>query len=190
MRAFAATRRGRPKLARDDRDLGTPELQALRHKLAAGADPALAENPLSVLLARGLISAEQHAAGRRYERLYRQAVARREISFGQVYRRLGEATGRGTGGESHDGDDARMAEARRAYLAAKANLLQAGPAAARAVEALVVFGQWPDALPGSADLARSGNDNLSRAAIRKIMQIRGGLDALVRHAENKIRNLA
>ncbi|HEY4161983.1 MAG TPA: hypothetical protein VGM59_02895 [Dongiaceae bacterium] len=183
MKAFAATRRGRPKTQQNGHDLGTPELQALRHRLVAGADPVLAENPLGILLARGLISAEQHGAGCRYERLYRQAVARREISFGQIYRRLGEATGRSTGGECHGADDARMAEARRQYLAAKANLLQAGPAAARAVEALVVFGEWPDVSPGSGVQTRFDNDNLSRAAIRKIMQIRSGLDALLKGLE-------
>jgi hypothetical protein len=183
MKAFASTRRGRPKASREDCDRGTPELQALRQRLVPGADPALAENPLSLLLARGLISAEQHGAGCRYERLYRLAVARREISFGQLYRRLGEATGRSTGGESDGHDDARIADTRRHYLAAKANLLQAGPAAARAVEAVAVFGAWPDVLPDPAGPERFDNDNLSRAAIRRIMLVRSGLDALGRNAE-------
>jgi hypothetical protein len=178
MRAFTATRRGRPKSALPAQDRGTPELQAIRHKLAAGADPAMAENPLGLLLARGLINAEQHRAGSRYERLYRQAVARREISLGRIYRRLGEATGRSTGGAAQDRDDASLAEARRQYLAAKANLLQAGLAAARAVEALVVFDEWPEALLVAFRQEGCGNDNLSRTALRKIMLVRDGLDAL------------
>jgi hypothetical protein len=185
MRAFASTRRGRPKSRATECDRGTPELQAARQRLAAGADPALAENPLGILLARGLIDAEQHAAGCRYARLYRLAVARREISFGAIYRRLGEATGRSTGADHGEGEDERGSEARRDYLTAKAKLLQAGTAAARAVEGLAVFGEWPQALLLARNGNVSANDNLSRAAIRKVMQIRAGLDDLV-----KLRNLA
>ena len=91
MKAFSATRRGRPKAVRTLSDLGTPELQAVRRVRVAGGDPALAENPLSALLARGLITTEQHQAGCRYEALYRRAVARKEISYDSLYAGLGDA---------------------------------------------------------------------------------------------------
>lgn len=57
------SRRGRPRLVKKDIDKGTPELQ---QKMKAG----LTAEPLDLLLARKLITHQQHAAGRRLRWLY------------------------------------------------------------------------------------------------------------------------
>ena len=72
-------RRGRPNRDRPDIDRGTPELQAHRERLAAGGDPALTEYPLGLLLARGLVSREQHEAGCYYAFLYGRSIGRTQV---------------------------------------------------------------------------------------------------------------
>ena len=77
MRALKGkARRGRPRQQRDAQDRGTPEIQALRRKLAAGGDAALTEYPLGMLRLRQMIDGDQHEAGCHYAFLYRQAVGR------------------------------------------------------------------------------------------------------------------
>jgi len=89
-------KRGRPKLDRPSQDGGTPELQARRTALVAGGDPTLAEYPLGIMLARGLISAEEHEAGCYYAMLYARAVARTSLSCAHIYRRMLAESGRST----------------------------------------------------------------------------------------------
>jgi hypothetical protein len=72
-------RRGRPYCDRPVIDRGTPELQAHRARLAAGGNPTLTEYPLGLLLARGLVSREQHEAGCYYAFLYGRAVGRTQV---------------------------------------------------------------------------------------------------------------
>jgi hypothetical protein len=59
-------KRGRPKSARPDIDLGTPELIAQRARLAGGADPAYAEHPLGILYVRGYLSDDHEQSRRMY----------------------------------------------------------------------------------------------------------------------------
>src|SRR5262245_51644238 len=87
-------KRGRPKQDRPDHDPGTPELQARRAALAGASDPALAEYPLGIMLARGLISAEEHEAGCYYAMLYAKAVGRTGLSCAHIYRRMLADSGR------------------------------------------------------------------------------------------------
>ncbi len=87
-------RRGRPPLDRPTTDRGTPEIQARRAALAGGSDPALAEHPLGLMLARALISPEQYEAGCHYAALYARAVARPNLSVAALYRRLLAEPGR------------------------------------------------------------------------------------------------
>ena len=68
-------RRGRPRGERaSGPDLGTPEAQRKRLELVGGAPPELAEYPLGVLLARGMIAREEHDAGCRYAYLRGKAL--------------------------------------------------------------------------------------------------------------------
>jgi hypothetical protein len=81
MRALKGkARRGRPRQQRDAQDRGTPEIQALRRRLAAGGDAALTEYPLGMLRLRQMIDGDQHEAGCHYAFLYRQAVGRVQVS--------------------------------------------------------------------------------------------------------------
>ncbi|GAB5467248.1 MAG: hypothetical protein Kilf2KO_02780 [Rhodospirillales bacterium] len=60
-----------------------PSSQLLRHRRAlvgAGGDLALAESPLGVLLARGLIAAEERLAGQRFAWLYRLTLGRATLA--------------------------------------------------------------------------------------------------------------
>jgi len=129
-------KRGRPPLDRPSIDHGTPELQARRRTLAGGADPALSEHPLGVMLARGLISAEQHEAGCYYALLYRRAVAHPDLSVASLYRQLmGEAGGGGAI------DEESLVRFAGLYRLGKNRLLAAGRRITAATENLVVFGR-------------------------------------------------
>jgi len=88
-------KRGRPPLGRPSTDQGTPELQARRAVLVGGSDPALSEHPLGIMLARGLITPEQHEAGCYYAGLYGRAVGPPDLSVASLYRRLMAESGRG-----------------------------------------------------------------------------------------------
>ena len=57
-------------------DLGTPEARAHKLALVGSADPALAEYPLGVLLARGILTPEQHDAGCHYAYLAGRVLGR------------------------------------------------------------------------------------------------------------------
>jgi hypothetical protein len=92
--AIAWRKRGRPRLNRPSNDGGTPELQARRSALVGAGDPALAEYPLGIMLARGLISPEEHEAGCYYAALYARAVARTSLSCAHIYRRMLAECGR------------------------------------------------------------------------------------------------
>ena len=68
-------RSGRPRGERaSGPDLGTPEAQRKRFDLVGGAPPELAEYPLGVLLARGIITRDEHDAGCRYAHLRGKAL--------------------------------------------------------------------------------------------------------------------
>lgn len=136
-------RRGRPrtehKVNRDQPDLGTPQIQARRAALAGGADPVLAEHPLGLLLARGLIAQEQHAAAVTYAWLYGRVVGRPSGSCAALYRRLaGEAAPAGWE-PSEEGEAALQERFRRG----KNRLLAAGRRVCDATENLVVFARVP-----------------------------------------------
>lgn len=81
-------RRGRPRGRQAAIDRGTEELQAKRAALAGDGDPALAEYPLGVLLARRIIDTGQHEAGCYYAFLYGQAIGRTQATCDPLYRRL------------------------------------------------------------------------------------------------------
>lgn len=131
-------KRGRPRLDRPHVDQGTPEQQARRVALAAGGDPVLAEHPLGVMLARGLISAEQHEAGCHYAMLYGRTVGPTDLSVASLYRRLLAESGRGK-----EIDEADLARIQALYRLGKNRLLAAGRRVATATENIAVFGSPP-----------------------------------------------
>src|SRR5262249_42342605 len=127
---------GRPRLDRPSCDQGTPELQARRRALAGEGDPVLAEHPLGVMLARGLISAEQREAGCYYALLYRRAVGRPDLSVASLYRQL-----MGEGGSGREMEEESLVRFQSLYRLGKNRLLAAGRRVAAATETLVVFGR-------------------------------------------------
>ncbi len=129
-------KRGRPKLDRPSNDGGTPELQARRSALVGAGDPALAEYPLGIMLARGLISAEEHEAGCYYAALYAKAVARTSLSCAHIYRRMLAESGR-----AQELDDKSQAHIERLFRHGKNRLLAAGRRVSEATENLAVFGR-------------------------------------------------
>jgi hypothetical protein len=129
-------KRGRPRLDRLSLDQGTPEQQARRRALAAGEDPALTEHPLGLMLARGLISVEQHEAGSYYAMLYGWAVARADLSVAALYRRM---LAEGGGGEEIGEED--LVRIQALYRLGKNRLLAAGRRIAAATENIAVFGR-------------------------------------------------
>lgn len=65
------------RLARDTQVPPTPELLRRRRALVGdGTDQRLSENPLGVLLAKGLITEEERMAGQRFAWLYHLALGR------------------------------------------------------------------------------------------------------------------
>lgn len=165
MRALKGkARRGRPRKQRDAQDRGTPEIQALRRKLAAGGDAALTEYPLGMLRLRQMIDGDQHEAGCHYAFLYRQAVGRVQVSCDHLYRELLAVPG-GSG----ERPEALQARLEAQYRAAKRRLLGAGRQACEATEDVAVFGRMPLIL---ADAQADGR------GARQLLAIRAGLDAL------------
>jgi hypothetical protein len=162
----APRRRGRPRTRPRQVDPGTPELQRHRRAAVGEADPCLAENPLGLMAARGLITPAQAAAGGYYAVLYRRAVGRPYPSCAAHYQRLAVNY---VPLPPDSGDEAE-AEARRLFRLGKERLLAAGQRAARATEELVVFGTRPAFLVGRRLQDKSG-DTLYRAIL-------AGLDAL------------
>jgi hypothetical protein len=158
MRAFATSRRGRPKrVAANDntpRDLGTAELQMKRAQLARGLDPVLAAHPLDLLLAKAWISEVEHRAGWRYAALYRRVIGRTDVSYGRFYESMA-----GTGGRAANTmDEGDLIEITQRFLMAKRHLLRAGRAVARTTERVSVFGVWPGWIlaPGQSLPAEGG----------------------------------
>ena len=156
MRAFVASRRGRPRRAANDnalagRDLGTPEQQRQRAIRAAGCDPVAGAHPLDLLLAKGLISPRDQAAGLRYAALYRRLIGRTEVSYGRFYDGLA-----GRGAAANDNDEAECQRAAARLRHAKATLLARGQRVARVTEAVSVFGQWPGTAPDEMQALRTG----------------------------------
>ena len=129
-------KRGRPKLNRPDNDSGTPELQARRSALVGAGDPVLAEYPLGIMLARDLISAEEHEAGCYYATLYAKAVARTSLSCAHIYRRMLAESGR-----AQELDDKSQEHIERLFRHGKNRLLAAGRRVSEATENLAVFGR-------------------------------------------------
>jgi hypothetical protein len=129
-------KRGRPKLDRPSNDSGTPELQARRSALVGTGDPALAEYPLGIMLARGLISAEEHEAGCYYATLYSKAVARASLSCAHIYRRMLAESGK-----AQELDDKSQEHIERLFRQGKNKLLAAGRRVCEATENLAVFGR-------------------------------------------------
>ena len=170
MKAFATTRRGRPKRGvandneRDPRapDLGTPEAQLKRAALAQGSDPLAAAHPLDLLLARGLIDGAMHRAGFRYAALYRQIIGRTEVSYGRLYDGL-SGEGRASGGA---GDVPDLADRQRSFRQAQAQLRAEGPVVAGITERVAVFGAWPDWLQRNVTISHRELDLLRRGLVR------------------------
>ncbi|MBK8159449.1 MAG: hypothetical protein IPK59_12020 [Rhodospirillaceae bacterium] len=183
MKAFAATRRGRPKrvVANDNgpdargRDLGTPEAQLKRAFLAQGADPVASAHPLDLLLARGFIDAAMHRAGFRYAGLYRQIIGRTEVSYGRLYDGLsGDGRSSGDAGEVAD-----LADRQRSFRQAQMRLRAEGPVVAGLTERLSVFGVWPDRLRQKVTLSHRELDLLRRGLARLAQaQVRGNAHAV------------
>ncbi len=162
-------RRGRPRLDRPTTDMGTPEQQARRSALIGKGDPALSEYPLGIMLARGLITAEQHEAGCFYATLYGRAVARAQLSCAHVYRRLLAENGRGK-----ELDDKAQEHVERLFRHGKNRLLAAGRSVCQATENLVVFGR------SARFLADRRTAKLRRGAdFTEYQAVLAGLDVLV-----------
>jgi hypothetical protein len=175
MRAFIASKRGRPRQSTHDkpaandntpdrRDRGTPELQLKRAAWARGVAAETATHPLDLLLAHGLIDTGEHRAGWRYAALYRRLIGRTEMSYGRLYAGLaGESRARPTD-EAFDpaADEALRAEAQQQFRTAQAALRGEGAVVAGVTERLAVFGAFPDWL-----LAKDAAALRARGLLRK-----------------------
>jgi hypothetical protein len=153
-------KRGRPKLSRPANDGGTPELQARRSALVGVGDPALAEYPLGIMLARGLITAEEHEAGCYYAALYAKAVARTSLSVAHIYRRMLAESGRAL-----DLDDKSQEHIERLFRDGKNRLLAAGRRVCEATENLAVFGRPARFLDRRTAQLRRGADHSELRAV-------------------------
>jgi hypothetical protein len=161
MRAFANTRRGRPKRAAandNEKDAGTPELQARRAALAQGAEARAVAHPLDLLLAHGLIDAAEHRAGWRYAALYRRIVGRTDVSYGRLYDGLAGEGGRPTANAA-EGEE--LAAAQDQFRSVQAALRSEGAVVAGLTERLAVFGVFPDWL-----LQQDGKAQRERSLLR------------------------
>jgi hypothetical protein len=163
-------RRGRPNLDRPLVDRGTAELQAHRARLAAGGDPVLAEYPLGLLLARGLVSREQHEAGCYYAFLYGRAVGRTQVNCSYLLGALAEGYA-----DRHDLPEAEQARLQSLFRKGKNRLLASGRRVCDATENLVVFGRMPRFL----DTVRLRPESAWRADETELAAVRRGLDVLV-----------
>ena len=162
-------KRGRPRFDRPSVDQGTPEQQARRQALAAGGDPALTEHPLGLMLARGLISVEQHEAGSYYAMLYGWAVGGTDVSVASLYRRL---LAEGWHGKEIGEED--LARIQALYRLGKNRLLAAGRRISTATENIAVFGR------PARFLSRSAGGKLKRGAdFAELEAVLEGLSVLV-----------
>jgi len=162
-------KRGRPRFDRPSNDQGTPEQQAKRSALAGGADPALTEHPLGIMLARDLISREQYEAGCQYATLYIQTVAPTTVSVASHYRRL---LAEGGSGQEIEEEDLRRLQA--LFRLGKNRLLAVGPRVVRATENIAVFGR------PARFLSRASTMSLKRGAdFAELQAVLDGLSVLV-----------
>ena len=162
-------KRGRPRFDRPSVDQGTPEQQARRQALAAGGDPALTEHPLGLMLARGLISVEQHEAGSYYAMLYGWAVGGTDVSVASLYRRL-----LAEGWHGKEIDEEELARIQALYRLSKNRLLAAGRRISTATENIAVFGR------PARFLSRSAGGRLKRGAdFAELEAVLEGLSVLV-----------
>jgi hypothetical protein len=139
-------------------DLGTPEARAHKVALVGPADPALAEYPLGVLLARGILTPEQHDAGCHYAYLAGRVLGRTKPYRADL----------GGGGGEELGEGALAAVERRWHEAVRA-LLDAGRRAKDAVDNVAIFERLPGWLVRSQP--RLGDDRERLALVH-------GLEAL------------
>ncbi|MGH6929647.1 MAG: hypothetical protein ACREEV_15120 [Dongiaceae bacterium] len=163
-------RRGRPHSDRPIVDRGTAELQAHRARLAAGGDPGLAEYPLGLLLARGLVSREQHEAGCYYAFLYGRAVGRTQVNCSYLLGALAAGYA-----DRHDLTEADLAEIQSLFRKGKNHLLASGRRVCDATENLAVFGRMPRFL----DSGRRRPTSACRADEAELAAVRLGLEVLV-----------
>jgi len=163
-------RPGRPNRDRPVIDRGTPELQAYRERLAAGGDPALTEYPLGLLLARGLVSREQHEAGCHYAFLYGRSIGRTQVNCSYLFG--AQASGYA---DRHELTEAELAKLQALFRRGKNRLLAAGRRVCDATENLAVFGRSPRFL----DASRRRPQSAWRADEAELAAVRLGLDVLV-----------
>lgn len=163
-------RRGRPAGDRPVTDRGTPELQAHRERLASGGDPALAEYPLGLLLARGLVNREQHEAGCYYAFLYGRAIGRTQVNCSYLFGALA-----GGYADRHDLTEGDLVKLESLFRRGKNRLLAAGRRVCDATENLVVFSRMPRFL----DAGRRRPGSAWRADEAELAAVRLGLDVLV-----------
>jgi hypothetical protein len=163
-------RRGRPNCDRPIVDRGTAELQAHRARLTAGGDPTLAEYPLGLLLARGLVSREQHEAGCYYAFLYGRAVGRTQVNCSYLFGAVAAGYA-----DRHDLTEADMAKLQSLFRKGKNHLLASGRRVCDATENLAVFGRMPRFL----DAGRRRPASALRADEAELAAVRLGLEVLV-----------
>jgi hypothetical protein len=162
-------KRGRPRFDRPSIDEGTPEQQVRRRALAAGGDPVLTEHPLGLMLARGLISTQQHDAGSYYAMLYGWAVGPTDVSVASLYRRL---LAEGWHGKEIDEED--LSRIQSLYRLGKNRLLAAGRRISTATEDIAVFGR------PARFLSRSAGRSLKRGPdFAELEAVLEGLSVLV-----------
>ena len=155
--------RGRPrKVVETGPDRGTQEQQMRRIMLVGDSDSALAEYPLGVMLARKIITQEQHNAGLNFARLYRTANP------------FAKTNGTPSSGEMPD--DVR-AEMERRYQAARDTLMRVGRLALDEVTNAAVFNRLPGWVVRSTIRLSDG---------RHRKALRDGLTALADAFEGKI----
>lgn len=146
-------RTARGILVREDGLRPTPELLRYRRALVGEqADPRLAESPLGVLLARGLISEEERLAGQRFAWLHRLAFGRSSVAASDPLRPP-ELLGAGPETPPLGAGQAAWLAAREAEMdRARAELQDCGAGAYRAVQAAAVVLAFPDWMAGQRPL--------------------------------------
>lgn len=131
--------------------------QGRRGRTAIGGEPAFTEYPLDLMLSRGLVSREQHEAGRYYAYLY------------------GIASGRAPTSARPGPTEAQGAEIQALFRQGKNRLLSAGRRVCDATENLVVFGRHARFL----DAGRRRSNGAGRADATELDSVRRGLEILV-----------
>lgn len=162
---------GRPRGERPAIDQGTAETQARRARLAGGADPALSEYPLGLMLARRLVSAEQHEAGCHYAFLYGRTIGRTQVTCDRYYRQMIASQG----GGFDAADEATQARIETLFRLGKNRLLAAGRRVCDATENLTVFARTPRFLDDGGRRPAAAR----RADAVELQAVLDGLDVLV-----------